>query len=279
MYGLISHNDALAHSKTMLGSLISIRSCGTNDFGDEKMTERLKGWDNYMLAFVEAGSLHINIEGENIIARKNDVALIPPGIPYTFFRSSGTIYHWMHFFGSGMIDYLKLHELLYHLDDPSDFLLHLKNLPIEVIDGHSLKQDACSISGMMILMALKKAITPYPDYVDDSYKAVSILSSSFRTEVTVEEYAETAGLSLAEFSKKVKEKTGMTPKQYIVYQRINNAKFLLKNHDMTLTEVADYIGYKDYRYFTRIFKKSTGLTPTEYKNKFINNQMFPATLF
>ena len=53
--------------------------------------------------------------------------------------------------------------------------------------------------------------------------------------------------------------------EYITKKRITEAKSLLKNDDIKLSEVAEKVGYKDYYYFSKLFKKHVGVSPLKYK--------------
>lgn len=64
-----------------------------------------------------------------------------------------------------------------------------------------------------------------------------------------------------------REQTGKTPIEYLTYIRINNAKRLLRNKNIsnnTITEISELSGYSDVSYFSSAFKKATGKSPTEY---------------
>jgi transcriptional regulator GlxA family with amidase domain len=62
-----------------------------------------------------------------------------------------------------------------------------------------------------------------------------------------------------------KENMGMSPSEYIINLRINVACDLLRNHDMSVKEVAASVGYDNAHFFSKIFKKKTGTTPKKYK--------------
>ena len=64
-----------------------------------------------------------------------------------------------------------------------------------------------------------------------------------------------------------KQKTGKTVIEYITNERIEKGKQLLKGADLQINVVAKLCGYDDYSYFTRVFKKETGFTPREYRNR------------
>ena len=56
-----------------------------------------------------------------------------------------------------------------------------------------------------------------------------------------------------------------TPLQYIVKKKIEKAQLLLITKDLAIKEIAYTLGYDNYSYFNKLFKKQTGLTPQTYK--------------
>ena len=55
--------------------------------------------------------------------------------------------------------------------------------------------------------------------------------------------------------------------EYLTEIRMNRARELLAGTELSMKEICGEVGYSDPNYFSRIFKKHTGLTPTEYKEK------------
>ena len=62
-----------------------------------------------------------------------------------------------------------------------------------------------------------------------------------------------------------KNETGENFLTFVTRTKMERAKILLKNDNMKVYEVCDYLGYNDTTYFTRIFKKYSNMTPYEYK--------------
>ena len=58
----------------------------------------------------------------------------------------------------------------------------------------------------------------------------------------------------------------MSPVEYIAQQRISRACHLLQNTDNSIAQIANTCGYPDFSYFTRVFRKRLGMTPSEYRN-------------
>jgi hypothetical protein len=59
--------------------------------------------------------------------------------------------------------------------------------------------------------------------------------------------------------------TGITPKQFIMKKRIYNAEMLLQNQHYSINEIARIVGYDNPLYFSRIFQKTKGISPSEYR--------------
>ena len=74
-------------------------------------------------------------------------------------------------------------------------------------------------------------------------------------------------MSVSYFLKKFKEVTTKSPMQYILSIRINNAVSLLESTDYNVTEISTIVGYDNPLYFSRIFKKQKGVSPSDYRKQ------------
>lgn len=86
-------------------------------------------------------------------------------------------------------------------------------------------------------------------------------------ELGVREIAQALGLSESRLSHVFKKETDYTVNAYITRYRISSAMKLLTDCRYKVYEVAQKVGYKDTTYFSAIFKKVTGLNPSEYQNR------------
>lgn len=84
-------------------------------------------------------------------------------------------------------------------------------------------------------------------------------------DVTVGDMAAAAATSRSGLQRKLKQAMGITPQDLLREARIKHASQLLRQTDKTIAEVAYASGFTDPKYFSRCFKQSTGLSPTEYK--------------
>ncbi|WP_417602819.1 helix-turn-helix transcriptional regulator [Owenweeksia hongkongensis] len=85
--------------------------------------------------------------------------------------------------------------------------------------------------------------------------------------LSIEELAALASVSVSSFKRAFKKEFNDTPAHYFNVQKIKKAKELLSLTDMAISQIAYEIGFNDPLYFTRLFKKSETLTPSEYRSK------------
>ncbi|MDF2924055.1 MAG: hypothetical protein K0R57_2969 [Paenibacillaceae bacterium] len=94
------------------------------------------------------------------------------------------------------------------------------------------------------------------------------IHKNFREELTLNHLAEHFFINPYYLSKFFKKKTGATFLAYLTKVRIEHAKHLLASTDMKIYEVSERVGYKDTKYFSKIFEKTVGKKPSEYRSAF-----------
>jgi AraC-like DNA-binding protein len=89
---------------------------------------------------------------------------------------------------------------------------------------------------------------------------------------SVSGYAQRLGISPSYLNKLVRTQTRHSAMDWVEISRVNWAKSLLKDSDMSVGEVSVAIGVDDPSYFTRFFRKSTGMTPSEFRHRMVRNR-------
>jgi transcriptional regulator GlxA family with amidase domain len=99
------------------------------------------------------------------------------------------------------------------------------------------------------------------------------LAQNYQTEIVISEVAKKFQLSVRSLSRRFKLATNSSALQYLQNLRVDHAKELLKQSNLTVSEVADFVGYQDASHFTSLFKKNTAVTPNEYRS-LVRNKLF-----
>ncbi len=94
--------------------------------------------------------------------------------------------------------------------------------------------------------------------------AIAYLKSHFDQEITVEAVARELFVSPSHLMHLIKAELGKTLNDCLVEYRIERAKELLREKNTKIYEVCEQVGYSDTKYFSQLFKKLTGLSPSEY---------------
>jgi YesN/AraC family two-component response regulator len=93
------------------------------------------------------------------------------------------------------------------------------------------------------------------------------IQNNFREDINLNVIAQKLNYSAAWLTKLFCQQYDTTPSRYLLGLRIAQAKSLLAhNPDMSIKQIGEMIGYQDQGYFSRIFKKNTGLSPIEYRD-------------
>lgn len=102
-------------------------------------------------------------------------------------------------------------------------------------------------------------------HVDVMFRAVDYIRSNYMKRITLEETASIVFLSPAYFSRVFKDEIGDNFNIYVNKIRIEAAKKLLLNENVSLVDISSMVGFEGQSYFSKVFKKMTGVTPGKYK--------------
>ena len=95
-----------------------------------------------------------------------------------------------------------------------------------------------------------------------------LIDNNFSFDIPLEKAAKASNLSIPHFCRLFKSSTGMTFTEYLLFYRINRAEEMLR-FDLTITEIAHECGFSSTASFSRAFKKSRALSPTEFRRIYL----------
>ncbi|MBB4826351.1 AraC-like DNA-binding protein [Sporosarcina luteola] len=118
-----------------------------------------------------------------------------------------------------------------------------------------------SILEEIIIASEKKEL----EKVENMDAILHYMNQCYSDGITVYDVAGHFGLDRRRLTALFKRQIGISPNVYLTHLRIQQAKLLLQTTDFPITEIAEQIGYRDHFYFSRVFKKMTGLSPTVHR--------------
>jgi AraC-like DNA-binding protein len=109
---------------------------------------------------------------------------------------------------------------------------------------------------------------------DQMEQALQYIHENHATRLSVSKIAEEFGVERRRFAYLFEQHTGMNPSVYLTEYRIRRAKELLKFDVSPVAEIAECVGYEDCFYFSRVFKKCTGMSPTTYRKTMLEESKY-----
>lgn len=236
---------------------------------------------DYYLTCVTEGAVTYILNDKTFKAKKGDFFLYHPNEiqDFTFETYSHTTTHWVHFIGNKcdeLINQLNLKsgKIVVKSEKPKKLLLQLIN---EMILKKTHYETLAKSLLAELLINLSREI-PVANKEDSTQKNEDLFLTVLERitkdpKISNKECADICCLSVSQFVRSFKKKFGVTPHQMKITTLINVSKDLLIHGNMSITSIAESLGfYSENLYFNSLFKKQTGLSPTEYRNKYKGEQ-------
>ncbi len=148
--------------------------------------------------------------------------------------------------------------MVYHFTDRAGYLtsvMEMKNL-----------EDMRHWFVTNIIQAARNVINKKHEYSNGVIeRAKEYIEKNFKKDISLDEVSQEVDMSSYYFSKLFKEVSGYNFIEYVTNMRIDRAKALLSEGRLSMKEICAEVGYGDPNYFSRIFKKCAGVTPTEFR--------------
>ncbi len=257
---------------------LSVSSCGHYKLSaDEQFhTWRPFGRQDYQLLYVASGAVDFYFDDTKITVTAESLVLIYPGEPqkYTYRPESRPDVYWVHFSGTDVRELLKTSnfypEHVFPIRAAKDCTLLFDRIirELQLKRGGFLTLTALYMEELLIL--LSRNISDQQSGRSQNLiveQAMIYFHKEYQNPISVQEYADQNNISCCWFIRSFRQHTGMTPVQYLTSIRINKAKELLNTGSFNVSQTAAAVGYDNPLYFSRVFKKNTGISPKAYQKR------------
>lgn len=258
-----------------------VGSCGTYHLltRPKLPTHRPRGRLDYQILYVASGKAHFYFNGvEEIISAGNMVLYRPKEEQrYYYYGTDHTEVYWVHFTGNDVKNILRKYGIA---DDMhvihTGTSLEFKRIFLEMIQELKLCKDDYEellVNHLRhLLILIHRILNAKPRgknhmLMEEMDAAVRHFHQNYNQSISIEDYAISQHMSVSWFIRNFKEYTNSTPTQYILSLRISNAQTLLETTNYNVTEIAEIVGYDNPLYFSRIFKKQSGMSPSEFRKQ------------
>lgn len=233
--------------------------------------------------YILKGSGHLIVEGEHYFLESGNFYIVPEGHLHSFYITDDNI----------------IEKYWFHVNVKTDSadLFNILNVPVCVTAANTKKateicknlsdciyrMQSCNANQIPISLMLneKSTLAILIEYIfncfeEDTQKSQQSLSKDFAviinyidrnlcTDIKIEKLAELVNMHPNYFVSKFKKIYSQTPHQMILNKKIEKAKELLVFTKLSISHIANYLGYNDIYYFSAQFKKITHLSPSKYR--------------
>jgi AraC family transcriptional regulator len=103
-----------------------------------------------------------------------------------------------------------------------------------------------------------------------------LVHAKMEDDLSLDEMAQSVGLSTAHFARMFRKSTGETPHQFVLRQRVERAKAMLRAAGARVLDVAVACGFKTQQHFAQVFCDVCGISPTRYRQDFLDSEVISA---
>lgn len=247
---------------------------GYNDFHHLRGAKFPFSQDFYTLHFIVNGEGELSYKGRTYQLSQGDMFLLPPKEMFHYYPSSSNPWDYIFFEFNGS----KVQELLQpthfangnpvsHCSNFAEILPSFKSF-FETLNNFHTGSLFEALSLFFALLHSARSVVLEETPSDLYAEALVLIRLNFIDPYyTVEQLASELHCSHSQLCRYFKRKTGKTAIAHINDFRINYAKKLLRQTNLSATQIAQMSGFNEYVYFLSLFKRKTGLTTSEYRKK------------
>ena len=243
-------------------------------------TLRPRGRVDWQIIYIAAGKGHFILDGKEVIVPAGSMVLFQPKQvqDYFYLGKDKTQVWFVHFTGR------EVRNILRHYEIPTDgYILHtgisreyedlFRRMRDELVRCSWGYEEMLTYLFRELLMTMHRRMTENAPRVsgfiqDEIDRARVYFDEHYNEEISIEQYAVSRNMSTSWFNRSFRSAVGTSPMQYILDVRIRNAQTLLETTDYSVTSIAALVGYENPMYFSRLFRKAKGLSPSKYRKTF-----------
>lgn len=232
--------------------------------------------DHYLIHYVASGQGLYCCQKRQYYLGQGDLFLISPSqvVNYRADNDDPWEYYWVGFNGTEakrLLNYTGFSSEHPVIRPPESEKIRDSLLHIYRSGGNTPAADADMVGYLYLFLA--QLIRANGDrsfaYGTREYlpQALRYIQRNYANDIGVNDLARFSGVSRSQLYRAFMASFGLSPHDYLQKYRINEACSLLRRRDFTIAEVAGSVGFSDPLYFSRIFKKLKGLSPSDYQRR------------
>lgn len=230
------------------------------------------------LMYLISGKMDIEINGNKCKLNAGDIALYPAFKPYHYTKTDDDDlqYYWLHFSGYGAEEMLSScgfkQGFVYTIGIDDKVISSFQHMFQYFYSYDSLFEIEASAQLTKIFVQMARTLKSDSSVLLDKSTnrirtSLGYLYCNYTKPITLSQLAELEYLSDSRYSAVFKQCMGISPQGFLINLRMKNAADLMRKTDLSIKQIAKIVGYDDPLYFSVLFKRKLGITPSQYQNE------------
>ncbi|MBR2067737.1 MAG: AraC family transcriptional regulator [Solobacterium sp.] len=233
--------------------------------------------NHFLFHYVIQGKGRLEINGQTYMLKAGQGFLICPGQISSYFADleDPWFYAWIEFDGLRARQSLTLAGIsetqpIYIPKSNSNH--RVEEYLLQIVKDAEKPTLYLTGLGMILLNEIaetsKSAVHYEKKKIRDFYmrEAINYIQANYNRDISIEEIADSSGLNRSYFSRIFKETFNQSPQKFLLQYRMNKASELLRQTQMSISDIATSVGYENQLHFSRAFKNTYGTSPSNYRN-------------
>lgn len=230
--------------------------------------DRLLYKKEFNMVIALEGKAKYIIDSQEIYVKKNDILIFPPGIMRAGYTDKSDPWEFITItfnleLNSEAADFFNKRYVIFE-NQGAPFRSKFLDIAYLWEGKSSLYAIKCKSLILDILYELIGNSLPHKRvaHAEKLEASRTYIQANYRNKISIDSLAQRIGLSVSYFRKIFTEAYGQSPQKYIISLRINTAYDLLKSGEVNVSEAASLSGFDDIYYFSTLFKKHIGISPS-----------------
>jgi YesN/AraC family two-component response regulator len=264
----------LMPSETSINMMSYVQMAGNFQCNEAYVAKRKK-FDSILVVSTISGKGHLKYRNRNFETVENTGFIIDCNEPQVYFSDKKDLWHfiWVHFKGGQSTEQVRFilentgplfnseKEGIINKSIQKIFnTVHMKGMYCDILTSSFLNDIITDIMLKSLPGGRENILVP-----EMVKQALSIIETAFSNEINMDELAGKLFTNKFELIRKFKRFIGITPYDYLIKYRINEAKTFLENTLLSVSEIAHKVGFEDASYFIKVFREHEATTPLRYR--------------